>query len=146
LPAPARLTKREAQILALIGSGHSSDTIGRKLGITHFTVRKHRSNIASKFGLHSAAQFIAFAVQHGDAVPAPAVLPVLKEPQEPRASLSPREFHVLQLLAQGLGTKEIAKKLAISPRTVSKHRENMMIKCGVHTTAALIRAVLIDGN
>ncbi len=49
--------------------------------------------------------------------------------------LSAREKQVIKLVAEGLRTKEIAEVLGISDRTVSKHRENIMIKMGLDTPA-----------
>jgi DNA-binding NarL/FixJ family response regulator len=46
---------------------------------------------------------------------------------------------VLRLVAAGLTSKQIARKLNISPRTVSKHRENMMRKLELHDMSGLIR-------
>jgi len=51
--------------------------------------------------------------------------------------LSVREKQVVKLVAEGLKTKEIAEKLEISDRTVSKHRENLMTKMGATSTAEL---------
>ena len=56
--------------------------------------------------------------------------------------LSPKEFEVLNLLAEGLITKEIAEKLYISTRTVETHRANMMKKLEVKNTAELISKAL----
>ena len=54
-------------------------------------------------------------------------------------SLTPREQQVMRLLAEGLSTKEIAKKLFISPKTVENHRANIMGKLDLHSTMELIR-------
>lgn len=51
--------------------------------------------------------------------------------------LSVREKQVVKLVAEGYKTKEIAEKLEISDRTVSKHRENLMTKMGITSTAEL---------
>ena len=51
--------------------------------------------------------------------------------------LSVREKQVAKLVAEGYKTKEIAEKLEISDRTVSKHRENLMTKMGITSTAEL---------
>ena len=55
------------------------------------------------------------------------------------AILGGRELEVLRLVAAGLTSKQIARKLNISPRTVSKHRENMMRKLHLHDMSGLIR-------
>ena len=51
--------------------------------------------------------------------------------------LSVREKQVVKLVAEGYKTKEIADMLEISDRTVSKHRENLMTKMGVTSTAEI---------
>lgn len=51
--------------------------------------------------------------------------------------LSVREKQVVKLVAEGYKTKEIAEILDISDRTVSKHRENLMTKMGVTSTAEI---------
>ena len=51
--------------------------------------------------------------------------------------LSVREKQVVKLVAEGYKTKEIAEMLEISDRTVSKHRENLMTKMGVTSTAEI---------
>lgn len=53
--------------------------------------------------------------------------------------LSPRERDVLGLLSAGCSNKEIARTLAISPRTVEIHRGNMMMKLGAGHAAHAIR-------
>lgn len=56
------LTPREQEIFMLVGKGLDCREISYKLGITYFTVRKHRANITRKLKLHSAAQLSAYAV------------------------------------------------------------------------------------
>lgn len=60
-----------------------------------------------------------------------------QEPVEPSA-LTAREREVLQLVGQGLSSKEIAQRLEISDLTVRKHRENLCRKLQVHHTAELV--------
>jgi DNA-binding CsgD family transcriptional regulator len=60
-----------------------------------------------------------------------------------RADLSPREREVCDLLAEGVSNREISQQLGISPRTVEMHRLRAMRKLGVHSTAQLVRRVLI---
>lgn len=55
-------------------------------------------------------------------------------PTEPQTSgLTAREWQVLELLAQGLGTDEIAGMLVISPATVRNHVQHILGKWGVHS-------------
>jgi DNA-binding NarL/FixJ family response regulator len=59
--------------------------------------------------------------------------------------LSAREQEILQLVADGLTTAEIAEKLYTSPRTVETHRQNIMEKTGAKNTAALIKTAASQG-
>ena len=52
--------------------------------------------------------------------------------------LSKREIDVLQAIAQGYSTKEIAKMLYISENTVETHRQNLFSKLKAHNMADLI--------
>lgn len=54
------------------------------------------------------------------------------------ASLSPREREVVTQLAAGRTSKEIARSLALSPRTVDMHRARLLRKLGVRSTAELL--------
>ncbi len=52
--------------------------------------------------------------------------------------LTPREREVLQLVAEGKGSKQIAVELAMSLKTVETHRSNMMRKLDLHSVADLV--------
>ena len=60
--------------------------------------------------------------------------------------LTPREQEVLRLLADGLEQGEIAKRLFITPKTVSKHIEHILSKLGVHSRAQAIVLALRAEN
>ena len=53
--------------------------------------------------------------------------------------LTPREQEVMRLLAEGFTTREIGKRLFISPKTVENHRANIMKKLDLHSTIDLVR-------
>jgi DNA-binding NarL/FixJ family response regulator len=59
--------------------------------------------------------------------------------------LSPREREVLQLLAQGLSSKQIAARIGIGTRTVETHRAQIMNKLGLRSVAELTRYALRQG-
>ena len=56
--------------------------------------------------------------------------------------LSDREKEVLQLVAEGKSTKEVAGKLYISPKTVENHRANIMKKLDIHDRMGLTKYAL----
>jgi len=59
--------------------------------------------------------------------------------QDEYYSLSNREREILQMVAEGMTSIQIAKKLFLSSRTVDAHRAKMMRKLGLHTKVDLIR-------
>ncbi|MFH1869048.1 MAG: response regulator transcription factor [Pseudomonadota bacterium] len=54
-------------------------------------------------------------------------------------SLSPREWEVLRLIAQGVMLNQIAELLHLSPKTVTTHKTHLMEKLGIGNNADLIR-------
>lgn len=59
--------------------------------------------------------------------------------------LSTREREVLQLLAEGKSTKEMAARLNISVKTVETHRKQIMDKLNIHTVAELTKYAVREG-
>jgi DNA-binding NarL/FixJ family response regulator len=68
--------------------------------------------------------------------------------QLPATVLTAREDEVLKLIAEGSSTREIARTLVISPKTVERHRANILAKLGMsdrtQVTRYAIRAGLIE--
>jgi two-component system, NarL family, response regulator NreC len=62
-----------------------------------------------------------------------------------KSALTPREVEVLQLIALGHTSVEIARKLHLSPRTVETHRGHIHKKLGLATRAQLVRYALGHG-
>lgn len=69
----------------------------------------------------------------------------MRDIQSESPGLTLREREILQLIAQGETSGEIAEKLHISPRTVDTHRTNLMKKLGVKSKTELIRYALEHG-
>jgi DNA-binding CsgD family transcriptional regulator len=59
--------------------------------------------------------------------------------------LTKREIQVLLLVAKGWSTKEIARALEITPRTVEGHVEHARLKSGSHNRAQLVAQALVGG-
>jgi len=60
-------------------------------------------------------------------------------------SLTAREREVLQLIAEGKTTKEIASQLGVSTKTVETHRQRLMDKLDIHSIAELTKYAIRDG-
>lgn len=59
------LTKREKEILKLVGEGYQNKEIADYLCISIKTVEKHRANIMDKLNLHTASALTAYAIKKG---------------------------------------------------------------------------------
>ena len=64
---------------------------------------------------------------------------------EPYDTLTTREREILQLVAEGRNSGEIAQRLSISPRTVEAHRASLNRKLDIHSQADLIRLAMKKG-
>lgn len=113
----------------MLRDGIPYKTIANRLGITTDTARRHGSRVLQKTGLKSAAAVpyahLQASVHPGDFVHAK--LPVL----------TPTEARVVCHLLSGLSSKEIARLMCVSPRTIEKHKENIFIKLDVTSTRQL---------
>jgi two-component system, NarL family, response regulator NreC len=67
------------------------------------------------------------------------------KPTSERAQLSKREREVLQLIAEGKSTKEIAAKLYVSVKTVETHRKQIMDKLDIYSIAELTKYAIREG-
>jgi DNA-binding NarL/FixJ family response regulator len=61
------------------------------------------------------------------------------------SALTQREREVLQLIAEGKATKQVAKRLHISPKTVEVHRLNLMNKLDIDNVAQLTKYAIQEG-
>ena len=68
-----------------------------------------------------------------------------RAPSEESSDLTEREREVLTFLAEGASNEEIAASLVISPKTVARHRENIMRKLNLHSRAELVRYAIRKG-
>ena len=92
------------------------------------------------------------ALQDGQHYVSPAatrhLFDALAEPRGLRAArghLTGREREVLQLIAEGLSSKEIALQLALAVRTVESHRAHLMEKLEVNKVSGLVRVAIRQG-
>lgn len=65
--------------------------------------------------------------------------------EESADPLSSRERQVLQLIAEGRSTKDVASLLGISVKTAESHRSRLMQKLDIHETASLVRYAVRRG-
>jgi DNA-binding NarL/FixJ family response regulator len=74
-----------------------------------------------------------------------AVLKYLEDPRAFLSELTARQGEVLKMVAKGHSTKEIARRLEISVKTVETHRAQIMERLNIHDIAGLVRYALRMG-
>jgi DNA-binding NarL/FixJ family response regulator len=94
------------------------------------TVRGNETFLSSKIAAVVIDDYISYVKQEAHAQENP---------------LSPRECEVLQLLAEGKATKQIAADLFVSVKTIESHRQNIMKKLDIFNLADLIKYAIREG-
>ena len=89
--------------------------------------------------LHKAIEVISTGKKYFSHEISGKMINFLHQQESLQKNISKKESEVLELLAKGLTTKEIADKLHISTRTVETHRASLLKKQNVKNTAELIK-------
>jgi DNA-binding NarL/FixJ family response regulator len=147
LEATARLLQDSPAVRVMILSMHQSEEyVGRALRLG-----------ASAYLLKDAApmelELALAAVMRGETYLSPAVskgvvsdyVQRLRSDDQAGDPLSARQREVLQRIAQGLSTKEIARQLDLSVKTVETHRTSLMKQLDVHEVTGLVRYAIKMG-
>lgn len=95
-------------------------------------------------GLQEMRDAIHTVMNGEEYISSKAAVNLLKEEQE-GTRITPRETEILQMLARGLTTKEIADAVFVSTTTIDTHRKNLLAKTGVANTAELIVWAMTEG-
>jgi DNA-binding NarL/FixJ family response regulator len=66
-------------------------------------------------------------------------------PASPVSRLTTRQREIVQLIAEGLSTKEMAARLGVSIKTVETHRANVMRTLGVDSVSDVVRFAIRNG-
>ncbi len=143
----ARLLKRWPDIRVLILSMHQNEEYVRQ-ALRHGAVA-YLLKDAAPLELELALN----AVLRGETYLSPAVskgvvndyVQRLRGDVQPGDALSPRQREVLQLIAEGQSTKEIARRLDLSVKTVDTHRSQLMRQLDIHEVAGLVRYAMRSG-
>lgn len=138
-PSHSELADHEIEMLGLVAKGMSNGDVGAALGIPDKTVRSRMARIGSKLGAGSRAAMVAIAIRSG-------VLPVTDPAlADFHGELSAREIEILDLVAEGKTTSDIAEALAIKPRAVETHLVRIGDELGVGDRAGMVAVALRTG-
>ena len=69
----------------------------------------------------------------------------LRSGEDDLGVLTRRQRQILQLIAEGQGTRQIAERLHVSVKTVETHRAQLMERLGIHDVAGLVRFAIRNG-
>jgi len=141
LETAARLAKLDATIRVVILSMHISE---------EYVLQALRAGAAGYLLKGSAVAELEVALRavvRGETYLSPAVSKRVVDDYvsrtggaaDPLAALTPRQREVLQLVAEGHTSKDIAQRLGVSHRTVEAHRNQLMKRLDVHDVPGLVR-------
>ncbi|HEX7153616.1 MAG TPA: response regulator transcription factor [Thermoanaerobaculia bacterium] len=141
LDAAARLAKLDPAIRVVILSMHISE---------EYVLQALRAGAAGYLLKGSAVAELEVAIRavaRGETYLSPAVSKRVVDDYvsrtggatDPLAALTPRQREILQLVAEGNTSKEIAHRLSLSHRTVEAHRNQLMKRLDVHDLTGLVR-------
>lgn len=145
LEATTRITRKHPATRVIILSMHSNEEYVRRalsVGAAGYMLKD-----AERTELELALKSVA----RGGSYLSPAVSrPVITDyaeraSRDPVGRLTPRQREILQLIAEGYSTKEIAAKLSLSAKTIETHRAQLMHRLDIHDVAGLVRYAIRAG-
>jgi DNA-binding NarL/FixJ family response regulator len=154
LEATARVTKEFPPVRVIILSMHSNeeyvaqalragaagyllkDAVAAELELAVTAVARGETYLSPAVSKHVIADYLRRA--GGGETSGGSELP----PSDP---LTPRQREILQLIAEGRSTKEIASTLHLSVKTVETHRTQLMARLDIHEVAGLVRYAIRIG-
>lgn len=146
LEVAARAAKSSPDTKVIVLSMHKGET---------FVAKALRAGVSGYLLKDAADQELTIAlaaVSRGDVYLSPTISRQVVEQftraaaePDPLAGLTPRQREILQLVAEGKSSKEIATLLDLSTKTVEAHRAQLMERLGLHDVTALVRFAIRAG-
>jgi DNA-binding NarL/FixJ family response regulator len=147
LEAARRITESAPQVRVVMLSMHASED---------FVARALRAGALGYLMKGSAAQELERAIEtvmrgeryldsHISSLVLERHLHRMETEEDSPEKLSARQREVLQLIAESLGTREIAARLGVSAKTVETHRRELMQRLDIHDVPGLVRYAIRNG-
>ncbi len=137
----AQLAEAAPEVRVLVLSGHDEQLFAEralKAGALGYVMKDHDATV-----LMTAVRLVAAGQSYMSADTAErmqsASAASTRDDRSPLERLSDREHHVLTLLGQGLATREIAKTLELSVKTIESHVAHLKEKLGARNGRELVR-------
>ena len=159
LEAAARLTKEFPDVRVIILSMHANEEYvlqslragaagyllkgarAAELELAVTSVARGETYLSPAASKHVIGDYVQRAAGEASAI---------SDERKTAERLTPRQREILQLIAEGHSTKQIAQMLKISVKTAESHRAQLMERLNIHDVAGLvryaIRAGLVDSN
>lgn len=142
--AAREIIKSNPRTKVVLLTQHTEDQMvleSLRAGVTGYVLKTRAAN-ELVHALHAVCRGEMYLTQ---SISRAVVQAFLTKDSLPVRPLSDRERQVLQLVAEGKTTKEVASLLGISVNTAESHRTNLMEKLDIHDTAGLVRYALRNG-
>ncbi|MGH9317630.1 MAG: response regulator [Thermoanaerobaculia bacterium] len=145
LDAAAHVTRRFPMTRVIVLSMHANEEY------VHQALRAGAAGYLLKDAGTAELELAVRAVARGQTYLSPAISKqvvseyVRRTETSSLEALTPRQREVLQMIAEGCTTKEIAKKLDCGVKTVETHRTQLMGRLDIHDMAGLVRYAIRSG-
>ncbi|WP_203908596.1 response regulator transcription factor [Rhizocola hellebori] len=139
----ARLTEREVEVLAMVGSGLTAPEIADRLDIAPRSVENHKRRIYAKLGTHSQAAAVGAIAPLGILDARPNSVADSRLAAIP--GLSRREYEILKLSSHGSSVRQMATTFGVAPKTVEAQLSLLYRKLNVHNRAQALAVARAHG-
>jgi two-component system, NarL family, response regulator NreC len=144
IDAAREIIKTNSKIKVILLTMHTEDHLvleSLRAGVTGYVLKTRASNELVQ-AIRAVSKGEMFLTQ---SISRTIVQAFLNKSETQDRFLSDRERQVLQLVAEGKTTKELATILGISAKTAESHRSNIMDKLDIHDVAGLVRYAIRTG-
>lgn len=144
IDAAREIIKTNSKIKVILLTMHTEDHLvleSLRAGVTGYVLKTRASSelVQAIRAVNKGEMFLTQSISRT------IVQAFLNKNEAPDRFLSDRERQVLQLVAEGKTTKELASILGISAKTAESHRSNIMDKLDIHDVAGLVRYAIRTG-
>lgn len=142
--AAAEILKRSPNTQVVLLTMHDDETFALeavKSGVRGYVLKQQ----AAQELVAALRQVLSGSIYLSPCISESVVTALLSKKEQPSDLLTAREKQVLQLIAEGRTTRDIADLLHLSVKTAESHRSNIMNRLDVHNVASLVRYAIRRG-
>lgn len=140
------LSRREIEVLTLVGEGYTHEQISKRLHVSPKTTRNQMNSVLRKLDVHDRAHAIVVALRAGYLPKSLVTSQVDCAGCSRTEELTPREIEVLKLASEGHSHKQIAKRLSYSEQTSKNQLNSIRRKLNANNTTQAVVLALRTGR